>query len=277
MAFLQRKIETMILAKSASIVVVLPAYNEEPSLDPLFLKMRESLSGSHYQIILVDDGSTDGTAGKASSQSKTMPVRLIQRAKNGGLGVALSDGLREAVSSFDESALVVTMDADNTFHPNLIASMVDRIQKGADVVIASRYIPGASIVGLSAGRRAFSRVLSFFLRFLFPSAHVRDFSSGYRCYRLSLIKKILETYDPPLRAKGFPVMMEILLKAVALGAKCDEVPVEIRYDLKGTKTKLKFFKACLEYAKIFWLSLWDINRRGADPAKDFVIVQNKNL
>lgn len=266
----------MVSAKDPQIIILLPAYNEEPSIAPLFGKIRAALQGVPYKILFIDDGSTDGTLNEVRRESERMPVQIIERGRNGGLGVALSQGLEVALSSFDDSDILVTMDADNTFTPDLILPMVKKNQTGADIVIASRYAPGALVVGVPIARRGFSAFLSYFLRGLFPAKGVRDYSSGYRCYRLSLIRRLWESFQVPLRAKGFPVMMELLLKAIALGANCREVPVQLRYDLKGNKSKLKFLRACIEYAKIFWFTFRDIQAsRNAEEEKHLISLEHK--
>lgn len=223
------------------IVIILPAYNEEEALPLLLERVRESMeeNGLDYRVIVVDDGSSDGTAAVVDELKGRMPVTRIDHPSNLGLGEAVRTGLLRAVAECSDTDIVVTMDSDNTHTPGLIAGMVRGIREGNDVVIASRFRAGARIMGVPLYRRVLSRGGSWLFRLLFPTPNVRDFTSGYRAYRASLLKRAFEVYgDEFVAESGFSCMVDILLKLRALDAIMTELPLILRYDFKYGISKM---------------------------------------
>jgi dolichol-phosphate mannosyltransferase len=223
------------------IIVTLPAYNEEPSLRALLEALREAMQEQRfaYRVILVNDGSTDGTAAVADALADHMPLERIDHAENRGLGEAVRTGLLRAVRVAGDGDIVVTMDADNTHTPALIAPMVQGIRTGADVVITSRFCPGARSLGVPLYRRMLSRGASWAFRLAFPTRGVRDFTSGYRAYRADLLARGLERYGEQFFAeRGFACTADILLKLRNLGARMCEIPLVLRYDFKYDVSKM---------------------------------------
>lgn len=223
------------------VIITLPAYNEEPSLRALFEALRESMREQRlaYRVILVNDGSGDATAAVADALAARVPLERIDHAENRGLGEAVRTGLLRAVQMADDDDTIVTMDADNTHPPALIASMVQGIRDGSDVVIASRFRPGARSLGVPLYRRLLSRAASWTFRLTFPTRGVRDFTSGYRAYRADLLARAFERYGAQLFAeRGFTCTLDILLKLRALGAQMHEVPLVLRYDFKHGVSKM---------------------------------------
>jgi dolichol-phosphate mannosyltransferase len=233
------------------IVVVLPAYNEGQDLPALLSRVSESLSaaGTPYSILVVDDGSTDDTAGIARRAADTWPVELIQHPSNKGLGAAIRTGLTAAITRGDA---VVTMDADNTQDPALIPHMVRVLQDGHDVVIASRFQKGGEEIGVAPHRKLLSHAAGFILRLLVRYPGVRDYSCGYRVYRASILRKLRDVYgDDFVRENGFACMFELLVKLKAIGATATEVPLKLRYDLKSGASKMRVMRTLARYAAVF--------------------------
>ncbi len=133
------------------IIVVLPAYNEEAALGPLLTNLDATFAEADldYRVVVVNDGSADGTATVVEAFAQHMPVQLVNHPVNRGLSEALKTGFLTALDLAGPRDAVVTMDADNTHAPGLILRMVRLISEGHDVVIASRYVEGARIRGLS--------------------------------------------------------------------------------------------------------------------------------
>ena len=116
------------------ITVMMPAYNEERDLPGLLDRIQRALAGwADYRILVVDDGSRDRTGEIVRKAGERMPVELIQHPTNLGLGAAVRTGLRAAAVN---EGIVVTLDADNSQDPELIRTMVERLEQGFDVVIA---------------------------------------------------------------------------------------------------------------------------------------------
>lgn len=223
------------------IIVTLPAYNEEQSLPPLLERVTESMeeNGFEYRVIVVNDGSSDGTARVVDELKGRIPVELVDHGTNRGLGEAVRTGLLHALRDADDRDIIVTMDSDNTHTPGLIAGMVRGIREGNDVMIASRFRPGARIMGVPFYRRVLSGVASWVFRVVFPTKNVRDFTSGYRAYRAGLLREAFDTYGEQFVAEsGFSCMVDILLKLRRLDAIMSEVPLVLRYDYKYGVSKM---------------------------------------
>ncbi len=224
------------------IQVVLPAYNEAVSLNRLLFRLSETFKRERleYNVYVVDDGSTDNTAQIVKNYAKKDPhVRLISQIKNFGLAEAINTGFRIAIKRSKENDILITMDADNTHLPGLILRMVRLIYEGHDIVISSRFVTGARIRGVPVVRRFLSRAASIIFRLLFPIQGVRDYTCGYRAYRMEIIQQGISTYkDQFVSEKGFACMVDILLKLRRFDPLCTEVPMILRYDQKKGKSKM---------------------------------------
>jgi dolichol-phosphate mannosyltransferase len=227
------------------ITLVLPVFNEEANLGPLLTRVDEAMSASHlsYCVLVVDDGSTDATSELLRSFESRLPLRISRHARNEGLGYTLRDGLVAAAGVCAADDIIVTMDADDTHHPALISGMMRKIRDGFDVVIASRFQPGARCYGVPVHRRMLSFAASSLFRLLLPTDGVRDFTCGYRAYRAGVLQSAIATYgDSFLESDGFQCMIDVLLHLRALGARFTEVPVVLRYDRKRGASKMRVMR-----------------------------------
>ncbi len=237
--------------RPARVLVTLPAYNEEVSLPELLERIGESFADSHlpYEVVIVNDGSKDATAQIVEQYALQMPIHLVNHPVNKGLGITIRDGLREAVERAEERDIIVTMDADNTHPPGLIPRMVQMVHEGCDVVIASRFENGGTVTGVPANRHLLSFGARVLFTVMFPTRGVRDYTSGYRAYRVSVIRDAFEKYgDDFVGETGFSCMADILLKLRKQGCVFGEAPLRLRYDLKGGESKMQVFKT-------IWLTL----------------------
>jgi glycosyltransferase involved in cell wall biosynthesis len=162
------------------IFVVLPAYNEAEAL-PRLLRRITSTSRTHFgsglRVILTDDGSADGTPELARqvAAAEDLCLEVVSRAVNQGLGAAIKTGLTTALArSNDHDDVIVTMDADDTHLPGLIPRMVQMIEEGNDLVIASRFQPGALMLGIPRYRQLLSTGLSWLFRAVYPVPGARE-------------------------------------------------------------------------------------------------------
>jgi len=227
------------------IVVALPAYNEAAGLPALLDRIDESMfeAGLAYHVVVVDDGSSDGTGGICREYATRIPLTLVTHDLNQGLGATIRDGLVRAAQIADGRDIIVTMDADNSHTPELIQRMVRMVREGHDVVIASRFEHGAIVRGVPLLRRALSYWSSIFLRVVFPIHGVRDYTCGYRAYKASLIKGIVERHGPQFfEQEGFQCIVDILLRIRSDDLVFGEVPMVLRYDFKQGPSKMKVLK-----------------------------------
>lgn len=232
--------------------LALPAYNEEPNITGLLRDIcttfEEVLPHRPFEIVVVDDGSSDGTAARVEDFQQELDgdrfpgagVRLIRHEVNRGLAEAIRTGLTACAEGAQDRDIILTMDADNSHLPGLIPSMIRKVHEGHDVVIASRYQPGARVVGLAYHRRALSLGASWLFRGLFPIPGVRDYTCGFRAYRAVLLKKVIETNPDFFSEQGFTCMVDILLKLrlEEPSVLMTEVPLLLRYDKKVGASKM---------------------------------------
>jgi dolichol-phosphate mannosyltransferase len=238
------------------VLLALPAHNEEASLGALLDNVRAvapHIPG--LQVLLVDDGCADGTVAIAESFRDRLPLRVARHPRNLGLGAAVRTCLAEFARCGAPNDVLVTMDADNTHSPSLIPLMLEKVRGGKDIVIASRYARGADVRGVPGVRNVLSGGLRFFACAVFPIPGVRDYSCGFRAYSGRYLLPILRLHgaDRLVRENGFAAMPEVLLRLYlanpAMGA--DEVPITLRYDLKGSPSQMKVLRNVIKVAHLF--------------------------
>ncbi len=231
--------------------IVLPCFNEEDnvklvvrSLDKAF---KERMS---YRIIAVNDGSRDHTAGILKNLSKSYPLIVVEHQTNQGLGAALRTGLILAVKETRDDDFVVTMDSDNTHDPKHVLDMLLAAER-ADIVVGSRYVRGGRQLNVPAHRVFLSWCVNLLVKALFqlPS---KDNTSGLRCFRARLIKKLYVSFRAGIiESHGFVASMELLLKAIRLGGTVVEVPILLDYGKKGGVSKMRLFSTIVGYLTLF--------------------------
>lgn len=237
------------------IFVVLPAYNEELGLPDLLIEIEKvfALSGREYEVIVVDDASTDDTAQVASQASFRMPVTLVQHEVNQNLPGALRTGFLKALELAEDHDIVITMDGDNTHPPGVINALLQKISEGYDVMIASRFQNGSRVVGVPSTRvlTAFGARMMF--KVIMPIPGVRDYTCGYRAYRVNVLRQAVEFYgDEFVSEKGFSCMADVLLKMRRFKFVFGEVPMLLRYDQKEGGSKMAVFKTIGQTLKLLF-------------------------
>lgn len=257
-----------------NVSIVLPAFNEEQDLPGLLERIRKAMADrAEYRVLIVDDGSTDRTAGLALAAAATMPVTLIRHPHNRGLGAAIRTGLK-AAAGFD--ATVVTLDADNSQDPELIAAMVEKVQEGNDLVIASRFQPGSQEVGVPPLRLLLSHASSAWIRLLVRYPGARDYTCGFRAYDVHALRRLIDRFgDNFVRDNGFACMLELLLNLRRIGATVAEVPLVLRYDLKEGASKMRILNTIGRYLVTIVRSYLPLER--ADESAADITLRNDAL
>ena len=230
------------------IVLVLPAYNEAEAITRLLHRVNLFCRDTSHKlrVIVVDDGSHDETSHRVR-EFEGLDSTLIQHESNRGLSAAMSSGLRAAVNVCGRDDIIVTMDADDTHPPAFIKQMADRVSEGYDIVIASRYRPGARVVGVSLFRRRLSDGASCLFRLIFPIQGVRDYTCGYRAYRAGLIQDGLTHWGERfIDQPGFSCMADLLLKLSVFEPIVAEIPFLLRYDRKPSESKMQVRRTVFE-------------------------------
>jgi dolichol-phosphate mannosyltransferase len=231
--------------------VVLPAYNEAASLPPLLTRLAEVALTEQLTAWVVDDGSSDGTAEVAAAGVPGLDVRLVSHPVNLGLGQAVQSGLRAVLADAGEDDVVVVMDADDTHDPGLIRDLEREIAAGADVVICSRFVAGGDDATAPPLRRLLSRGAAVLFRRVLRVEGVRDFTSGFRAYRVSLLARATAHWGERLiEERGFACMVELLLKLRHCRPVVAEVPLTLRYDRKHGPSKIRIARTVGQYVKL---------------------------
>jgi len=198
--------------------IVIPTYNEVDNIPALF----EGLEPVGAQIIIVDDGSTDGTAEAAEAAG----AMVIQRGSKQGLASAYVRGMTEAIQLGLDP--IVQMDADLSHQPSDVLRLLDGLSS-ADLVLGSRWVDGGGIENWDAGRLWLSRFGSGYARSLL-GLPFRDLTGGFKAWRSTTLAGIdLET----IRSEGYAFQVETTFRAHRNGAKISEVPIVFAERLSG--------------------------------------------
>lgn len=246
------------------IIILLPAYNEEKSISKLIPKIDKLLKSKNfkYRIIICNDGSNDRTSEVIHKFKKEYPITLINHYVNRGLGETSRDNFEKAAAISRKEDIIIRMDADNTHEPKYMIDMIEKIQKGFDIVIASRFVRSKSQRGVSAHRTFISLGANIFMKIFFPIKNVRDYSCGYRAYSAEIIKKSIYIYGNSfiqLKGLGFTCTLEKLIKLNLLGAKITEIPFILRYDRKKSESKMIGSITTLGYLIMVIMYYWPFN------------------
>jgi dolichol-phosphate mannosyltransferase len=232
--------------------VILPAHNEAEALPPLLARLAGITSTTPGLCVwLVDDGSTDDTAAIARQGVDGLDIRLISHPTNLGLGAALQSGISAVLQAAHDDDFVVVMDADDTHDVAVIEPMTWKLRAGADVVVASRFVASGDDQTAPPFRRLLSRGAALVFRICLPVNGPRDFTSGFRAYRVALLRRATRHFGEALiMERGFACMVELLLKLRYCRPVITEVPMVLRYDRKRTPSKLKLARTMGQYLKL---------------------------
>jgi dolichol-phosphate mannosyltransferase len=218
------------------IVVILPTYNERDNILLIIKALREQFQKIPHDmnILVVDDSSPDGTGDLVQAECQTSSDLFLITGRKQGLGAAYVRGMQHAINALHADA-VMEMDADFSHKPEDVPRLIEELDRGADFVIGSRYVPGGSIPGdWSLLRRMISRGGNVFARYVAGMLRVKDCTAGFRAIRATVISNIDLT---ELKVRGYAFQISLLHEALMNKAAVKEVPVEF-VDRKRGQTKL---------------------------------------
>ena len=241
--------------------VLLPCYNEAENIGALienWIEQKAGLEKNGYELRInaIDDCSTDNTKEIVKKYVAEYPntVNLIEHQVNKNLVGGLNTAIGFFAENGAEEDLLCIMDGDNTQKPQYIHDMIKKLEtENDDVVIASRYRKGADVVGLAPHRKFMSDMARVYYTMVLHVPGVRDYTCGYRVYRYSIIKKVVERFgEDPIKEKSFACMMEFLYKTYQVGAKFGEVGFKLRYDQKHGESKMNVKKTMVNSLGTAW-------------------------
>lgn len=234
------------------IYLLIPAFNESRNFEHLLQNIDSRLKKVKYKVIVVDDGSTDSTKDKLKRLSQRFPVIRIGYLKNRGPGGAFRFGFDFLFKVLKASDLVVTMEADNTGDYSVLHRMLKLTLK-YDVVLASPYASGGKFEGVGFIRLSLSYAANLIDRIVFRVNGVKTYSSFYRVYKGSILKRVLGEYGRNyLNERGFAVFVELIVKLSFINAKIIEVPAKVDWRKRIGKSKNNLFKAVLFHFLLYF-------------------------
>ena len=201
----------------ADATVVVPTYNERENIGALIPRILEQ---PRFRVLVVDDGSPDGTAEVVADLARDEPrVGLLSRSGKQGLGTAYVAGFRRAL---DEGAeFVFEMDADFSHDPRYLPALLDATEARYDMTLGSRYVRGGGTENWGLGRQLISRGGNIYAGTIL-GLPVADATGGFRCYR----RRVLETIPlDRIRSNGYSFQIEMVYRAQRAGFHIGEVPI----------------------------------------------------
>ncbi|MCB1247346.1 MAG: polyprenol monophosphomannose synthase [Acidimicrobiia bacterium] len=231
-----------------SVLVIIPTYDEIENIDRITAAVREH----GYDVLVVDDGSPDGTGRRADELAVTDPgIHVLHRTTKEGIGPAYAAGFAHGLTMGAE--ILCEMDADFSHDPADLPRLVAAVEDGADLAIGSRYVPGGATAGWPWHRRLLSKGGNRYAS-LMLGISVRDSTAGFRAFRDTTIRKV----DPSAcEASGYGFQIEMAWRAEAAGLDIVEVPITFRDRAYGTSKMDR--SIALEAIRL--LTAWGFRRR----------------
>ena len=255
-------------------IVVIPTYNEKENISAILHSIFDLQQDFH--VIVIDDGSPDGTAQIVKDLQLKFPGQLFIEERHGkqGLGTAYIHGFKWAIAR--DYQYVFEMDADFSHNPNDLPRLYDACKNGgADVAIGSRYVKGGGVVNWPSDRKALSKGGSLYTRMI-TWMPIKDPTAGFMCYK----KEVLETINlDQIVFVGYAFQIEMKFAAWKLHFKLKEVPIIFQDRTQGTSKMNKGIikEGVLGVLKLRWLSLFKNYRRRVKNTEDTIntLQQNK--
>jgi dolichol-phosphate mannosyltransferase len=235
------------------VAVVVPTYNEVDNIPVLLRGLFDVVPTA--TVVVVDDGSPDGTAARAEEVADEigLSLRVLRRHGKSGLGAAYRAGLAAAIGGGAD--VCVQIDADLSHDVSVLPALIAIVEHGADLAIGSRYVPGARTENWPPARRWLSRWGNRYAAGVLGLA-VNDATAGYRAYRSDMLRSI--GFDT-VTAQGFGFQVEMTHRVVRDGGKIVEFPITFRERVAGTS---KMSRGIISEALVLVMRLWVADFRG---------------
>ncbi len=208
-------------------LVVLPTYLEAENVQDVLARIRAAVPDAH--VLVVDDGSPDGTADLAEATARELGgIDVMRRTEKSGLGPAYRAGFAWGLAR--DHDILIEMDADLSHDPEVLPVLIATVREGgADLAIGSRYVPGGAVPGWPRNRRLLSQWGNRYIA-LMLQLPVRDATAGFRAYRRSILEEIgLDRVG----ADGYGFQIEMAYAVAKAGGTIVEVPITFRDRIRG--------------------------------------------
>lgn len=235
--------------------VVVPVYDEEPNVASMLEGLRERLDplGVPYRVVVVDDGSSDGTAAAARAGSRRdAPLEVVSHERNLGPGAAFRSGFLRVLRDAGPQDVVLTLEGDRTSDPAVLPRLLQRIwEEGDDIALASCYLFGGGIVGTQLHRVGLSHVANALMKQTLGLSGLATLSSFYRAYHVRALRALHARWgDGFIASRGFECMVEVLYRASRLGLRVSEVPMRLDGSRRIGRSKMRVLRTSLAYFRL---------------------------
>jgi len=210
--------------------VVIPCLNEGKTIYENIKKINIYLSGriGSFEIIAVNDGSFDNTLAELQRTQKEVPIKIVNATENSGKGKAVRDGI---LSASDESEIVMFLDADLGIPVEELEKFLEELKKGADIVIASRFVPGFKVTRpVLWYRKIMEKIFRFLRKVILNSWKVEDTQCGFKVFKKTIAKKIFGMAT----IERFAFDSEIIFIAKKFGYIIKELPITLQNPKKSS-------------------------------------------
>jgi dolichol-phosphate mannosyltransferase len=237
----------------ATLYALIPALDEAANVARLFADLADTRRalvshGLTLKVVLVDDGSTDGTAEVARTKAAEVDLTVVRHTSRQGPGRAFATGFEVVEPMLEDDDYVLTLEADNTSRLDLLELMLVRSREGHDVVFASPYTYGGGIVGATSSRTALSHIANSFVKEFLDIRGILTVSSFYRLHRGSAIRRLQCHYGSGVVERaGFECMVELVLKMTYLRLSISEVPMVLDSARRVGKSKMRVARTGFGY------------------------------
>jgi len=231
------------------VLLITPTYQEAQNIEEFLRRAREGLPAA--DILVVDDNSPDGTADVADAAAIVLgQIEVLRRPAKAGLGNAYRAGF--AIGLARGYDVLVQIDADLSHDPAVLPSLISCLERGADLAIGSRYVPGGSIPNWPARRRALSKYGNAYTGFMLRTG-VADATAGFRAYKAEVLRLI--DYAAT-RSKGYGFQIETAYRVAKTGSKIVEVPITFTDRVRG-HSKMSLAVMVEEMIMVSWWGIRD--------------------
>ena len=229
--------------------ILLPAYNEKNNLKKIFVKLKTLRKKLKFKVVLVDDCSFDNTKDLLNFKYN-YEIFYVRHQFNKGLSLTLRSGFKKIEKLAKANDRVITLDSDNT-HPIDLIDKLNKELENNDIVIASRFVKGSKVYGVSLFRSFLSFGAKSLFKIFYPHKNLRDYTCNFRGYKFFLIKKILKNQNF-FKNEDFNITSKIIVYFLLTvkKLKLSEVSFKLSYDDKIGQSKIRLLKSILLTLKI---------------------------
>lgn len=234
--------------KRMKVYLFFPAYNEEKLIEQVIRNADQVLKNKSHSIIVVDDGSRDNTLSLLNKID--VPITVVSHAQNKGLGRALLTGIETILPLAKDEDIIVTTESDGAQPPEKLLELIQAIEKGADLAVATP-LHAEGFKGVPAYRRVLSRGANVIYSTLFPIPGLNNYTNLSRAMRVSLLKQAYAKYGESLICSpGFEGVPELVLKLRHFSPKTAEVPTTIDTSKNERKSSMNVLKTIMNSLKL---------------------------